>query len=153
MRAWGTSEKFDSAKGGDWIAWVAHFEQVAAANHWTRKQTCNSDIVIPHGLSPTVLSELSCCSLWREFAAPLTGTWQLVCSGIAHIDLHHAGMRTRTQQSGEQLLRSSEETGPTSVPNIGCQCSRRLSQGTVPRWNRQPPCSIGRQKKCSQFVT
>ena len=115
-------------------------------------RTCNSDIVIPHGLSPTVLSEPSCRSLLREFAAPLTGIWRLVCSGIAHIDLHHAGMRTRTQQSGEQLLRSSEETGPTSVRNIGCQCSRRLSQGTVPRWNRQLPCLIGRQKNCSQFV-
>ena len=114
-------------------------------------RTCNSDIVIPHGSSPTVLSEPCCRSLWREFAAPLTGTWQLVCFGIAHIDLYHAGLRTRTQQSGEQMLRSSEETGPTSVPNIGCQCSRRLSQGTVSRWNRQPPCSIGRQNKCSLF--
>ena len=38
VRVWGTSEKFDSAKGGVWIAWVAHFEQVAAANRWTRKQ-------------------------------------------------------------------------------------------------------------------
>ena len=41
MRVWGSSEKFDSAKGGDWIAWVAHFEQVAC-NRITRLHTVST---------------------------------------------------------------------------------------------------------------
>ena len=30
---WGTPEEFDGAKGGDWTAWFAHFEQVVTANY------------------------------------------------------------------------------------------------------------------------
>ena len=99
-----------------------------AANHWTHAEHVTLISLYLTGSAQLLYQSLPAAVCGGNLHSPLTGTWQLVCSGIAHIDLHHAGLRTRSQHSGEQLLRSSEETGPTSEPNIGCQCSRRLSQ-------------------------
>ena len=98
VRVWGTSEKFDSAKGEDWTAWVAHLEQVAAANRWTQAEHVTLILLYLTGSAQLFYQSLS-VAVCGENLQPLLqalGDW---FGPAAHIDLHYAELHTRTQQS------------------------------------------------------
>ena len=132
VRPWAIPEKFDGSKDSDWTSWLAHFQQVSLANGWNAADQVNFLSLYLTGPAQLFYQSLP-QNIRTGNLPPLVQALGDRFAPAAHVDLHRAELRARTQTHSESL-------------SDYCEAVRKLSRMAYPTLAQNVQDTLGKEQ-------